>query len=85
MTFWESFYVAAVLASAISTIALLAWFFWDVFWRQPRDERRGATPRATRREIVALQWKRRQALRRLGSRWVLHPNQPPVNWGYKHD
>jgi len=84
MDFWESFYAVAVLASATSSAALLAWFLYDVFWRQPR-ERRGATRRDSRREIVTLQWKRRRALRQLGSRWVLHPNQPPVKWGYKHD
>ena len=84
MTFWESFYAAAVIASAISSAALLAWFFYDVFWRG-RSPRTGARYEPDRDRLARLQAKRRQALRELGERWVLHPNKPPVKWGYKHD
>lgn len=82
MSFWESFYVAAVIASAISSAALLAWFFYDVFWRHS-PPRTGGRYEPDREQLRKLQAKRRLALRRLGSSWVLHPNQPAVKWGHR--
>lgn len=82
MPFWIHVFDAFVVFGVLSTLALVCWCVVDVIRQRPP---RGATRRNNRREIVVLQWRRRQALRRLGSRWVLHPNQPPVNWGYRHD
>ncbi len=84
MSFWESFYVAALIVSAVSSTVLLVWFFYDVFWRQAAP-RTGGRYEPDREQLRKLQAKRRDALRRLGSNWVLHQNQPPVKWGYKHD
>lgn len=84
MSFWESFYLVATIVSAVSSAALLAWFFYDVFWRHGTP-RTGARYEPDRERLARLQAKRRQALRALGDKWVLHPNQPAVKWGYKHD
>lgn len=84
MSFWESFYVVAVIASAVSSTALLAWFFYDVFWRHG-EPRAGGRYEPDREQLRKLQAKRRAALRDLGDKWVLHPKQPAVKWGYKHD
>lgn len=84
MTFWESFYLTATVVSAISSAVLLAWFFYDVFWRSTTP-RTGARFEPDRERLARLQAKRRQALRELGDKWVLDPKQPPVKWGYKHD
>jgi hypothetical protein len=84
MSFWESFYVAALIASAISSAALLAWFFYDVFWRHGTP-RTGGRYEPDREQLRKLQAKRRQALRDLGDKWVLHDSRPAVKWGYRHD
>jgi len=83
MDFWESFYVVATVVSAISTSTFFAWFFYDVFWRHA--PRTGARYEPDTERLARLQAKRRAALRDLGDKWVLHPNQPAVKWGYKHD
>lgn len=84
MSFWESFYVAALIASAISSAALLAWFFYDVFWRHGA-RRTGGRYEPDREQLRKLQAKRRQALRDLGDKWVLHDSRPAVKWGYRHE
>ena len=67
---------ALLCALAVLTLAALA---LRAALKAPRT---GATPRTDRREVVILQWRRRQALRALGTRWVLDPSQPRVRWGY---
>lgn len=84
MSFWESFYLVATIASAISSALLLAWFFYDVFWRHGAP-RTGGRYEPDREQLRKLQAKRRQALRNLGDRWVLHDSRPAVKWGYRHE
>lgn len=81
MQFWIVVFDAFVVFSVLSTVGFFAWCAWDVL-RQRR--RRGATRHSNRRDIVLLQWRRRQALRRLGSNWVLHESQPDVRWGHRY-
>jgi hypothetical protein len=84
MSFWESFYLVATIVSAISSALLLAWFFYDVFWRHG-EPRTGGRYEPDREQLRKLQAKRRQALRNLGDKWVLHDSRPAVKWGYRHE
>lgn len=71
--------IAFVLFCLLSAAALLVWAAIDVYRSsRPRGMARYVPDR---RQLVILQWRRRQALRRLGSRWVLHSSQPFVSWG----
>lgn len=81
MSIWIHVFDLLAFFAVFSTFSLVAWCAWDV-WRT-RPPRRGAT-RHNRRDVVVLQWRRRQALRRLGSNWVLHESQPDVRWGHRY-
>lgn len=81
--YYEAFYVVVWLFSVGSALALLGWAAWDVLWRQRSRTQARFEPDAA--QLRKLQAKRRLALRKLGSRWVLHPSRPAVRWGNQHD
>jgi len=76
---YEAFYITVWLLSVGSALALVGWAAWDVFWRQRSRPQARFEPDAA--QLRRLQAKRRLALRKLGSRWVLHSSQPAVRWG----
>ena len=80
---YSTVYIVFWLLSVGGASALMGWALWDVLWRQ--RSRRQARFEPDRAQLRRLQAKRRLALRRLGSRWVLHPNQPAARWGNHRD
>lgn len=73
---------AFVIACLLSVAGLAIWAIFAIAAALDRSQHAGARYEPDPRALRRLQAKRRLALRHLGSRWVLHPNQPSVKWGH---